>query len=232
MSTFYSQVDWNIEIKVSGEAKHLLKVKLFNLSNRIPTAQDYLEIIFPEEVPLRNFNTKVEDTAFPQGYGYDQRRNAYRLRFDDIPDEIAKQPEINVEISFEQGNIIKKMFDIQSIDVNFTERLYASSIVLIFKLPILSRLKKLLLLFITKLRRRKHLYEINPIPRSVYLPNQIDLSDGLVIYRLRKIIPNFGFIYRFTGHVDVVSLILGWISGIITGIIVELIVNWLVSLIS
>lgn len=232
MASFYSEVEWDVNINNNGQAKHRLKIKLFNVSDRIPTAQDYLEIIFPEDKPIKNFETAINSESLASGYGYTPGANAYRLRFDDIPVTKREQPLVNVDISFEQENAVSNMFDVKLVDVAFQERLYASSIGLTFKLPMVKGLKRLFFLLVTKLKRRKNIYEIASSPGSRKSPDYIEPNNGLISYKSRRIEPNFGFIYRFVGQIDITSLALGLISGIITGVIVKFIADWLYGIIS
>jgi hypothetical protein len=227
LTSLYSDVEWNVDINDNGQARHRLKIKLFNVSSRIPTVQDYLEIIFPEDKPIKNFETKINTEPLASGYGYTPGANAYRLRFDDIPVEKRNQSLLNIEIYFEQENAVSKMFDVKLVDIGFQERLHASSIVLTFKLPMARGLKRLFYLFVSKLKRRKTIYEIALSPGSRKSPDYIEPNNGLISYKSRRIESNFGFIYRSGGQIDIASLVLGLISGIVTGLIVKLIVDWL-----
>lgn len=225
-------MEWEVNINDKGQAKHQLKIKLFNVSDRLPTTQEYLEIIFPEDKPIKNFETAIDAEHLAPGYGYTPGANAYRLRFDDIPVAKREQPSVNVEISFEQENAVSNMFDVKLVDVAFQERLYASPVGLTFKLPMVKGLKRLFLLLVTKLKRRKNIYEIAPSPGSIKSPDYIEPNNGLISYKLRRIEPNFGFIYRFVGQIDITSLALGLISGIIMGVIVKFIADWLYSIVN
>lgn len=231
----HTETTWLIEIDKDRHAKHTLNIHLFNPRETLPTLQDYIAIQFSEEQPLEQFQTKVDGTLFPNGYGFNQDARTYYLKFEDIPQYAGKpldNPSFKVDISFKQREIARKTMDMNILDVPFSTNFRPSSIELIFKLPkILNPFSKLAYYLAVLVNRKKDLYEIEPLPTSFLPPTTVNKKNGEIIFHTGKEIKGpIQFAYRFVGEIDVPSLVLGAILIVVTGVIVKLLVDWIYSL--
>lgn len=230
----HTEVEWTIEFDKEKQASHTINIRLINLYDRIPSVRDYIRIRFSDQQPLEQFHTKVEDVVLEEGYGFSQETTTYALKLDDIP-VFAKKPlttpTFNVAVTFKQRGIIRKVMDMNLIDLPLTTDLGSSSTRLVFRLPpVSSRFSRLRYWTSVLIKRNRDVYDIQLYYGSSldFDSDRVDKRKGEVAFDAKPgdIKAPIQFVYKVKGKLDFPSVVLGAVFTIIIGVIVTLIVDF------